>query len=628
MVNKCNWLLIITLFVTTFCAFGQDALTIKERLTKRYGAATFLSSHGGWWSISTKVGNNKFEGACSAKGDEIIPPIYDDVSFYGEYFKVKKGDKVAIRDLSNRELIPFKYNDINWYQIKEYEYCEVKLNEKVGVVDKNGREIIPCKYDVTHVYNLKDGYCQVELKGKVGIVNKLGVEIVPVQYSHVHYDEKQQMFNVSNGNVCGKDTNGYDLYAGSWGVIRLDGSTVIPCEYENGYLSYLFYIGEYIRVNKGGKTLPDGRVSGGKWGMVDKTGKVIIPCKYDGIGRFSEELCPVNMGGEYIANIFYDGYECTGGKWGYVDNANMVIIPIQYDDAKSFEDGAAMVSLNRETTLIQNPKKHKANIDNRIAGVKSEVDMNIPERPIQKENIFVFIYANENYNSNRCCIAALNDGNIVKEYCVRTLGIPERNINLYKDVTLGNLRTSMNRMKDLADAYEGDIKFLVYYSGLGLTDEKTSLPYLLPVDVSITNLSMTGYNLYKFYSELENLSSKSVFVIIDTSFNGTLRDGQSIVSGRGVAIKQGKKVPEGNVIVLTATSDSSENAFLSTDGRHGMMTYFLLKKIKETKGEVTYQELSDYVISEVKKNSLLKGKLQVPQIHFPYNSNMFNLKIR
>ena len=47
------------------------------------------------------------------------------------------------------------------------------------------------------------------------------------------------------------------------------------------------------------------------------------------------------------------------------------------------------------------------------------------------------------------------------------------------------------------------------------------------------------------------------------------------------------------------------------------MTYFLLKKLQETKGKVSLGELSDYVIKNVKRISLVEqGKSQIPTVDF------------
>ena len=43
--------------------------------------------------------------------------------------------------------------------------------------------------------------------------------------------------------------------------------------------------------------------------------------------------------------------------------------------------------------------------------------------------------------------------------------------------------------------------------------------------------------------------------------------------------------------------------------------YFLLKKLQQTKGSLTYKELADYLEYNVKKESGLSGKIQTPQVN-------------
>ena len=46
-----------------------------------------------------------------------------------------------------------------------------------------------------------------------------------------------------------------------------------------------------------------------------------------------------------------------------------------------------------------------------------------------------------------------------------------------------------------------------------------------------------------------------------------------------------------------------------------MFTYFLLKKLQETKGDISYDELSQYIKNNVEVNSINKnGTIQNPNI--------------
>ena len=56
------------------------------------------------------------------------------------------------------------------------------------------------------------------------------------------------------------------------------------------------------------------------------------------------------------------------------------------------------------------------------------------------------------------------------------------------------------------------------------------------------------------------------------------------------------------MFVLTAAS-GSETALPYAEKHHGLFTYFLLKKLQDTKGNVNLKELYDYVHDEVVRTS-------------------------
>ena len=605
--KKGLFLLLFVLIATM--GFAQEDKTITDKLKSKYHLACYHDSQGGWYSIRACSDGKTCSGACDLSGNEIVPPIYDDVFFRGDYYEVKLNGKVAIRDLNNRELLPFRYEDVSWHQIKDYGYCNVKQGGKVGVVDKQGNEIVKPKYDNVAIYNFKDSdYANVTLNGKTGVVDKQDKEIISCRYTYILYNAGQKMFDVCLGGTPDKDKFGL-IYNGQWGVFDKNGKNIIPCKYTNKSISYFFYVGDYARVCIGGTTLSDGKVRGGKWGIVDKTGNLIIPCQYDGIGTVSEGVVPINIGGNFEANQSYWDYICNGGKWGYIDLKGNILIEPKYDKANSFKDGVAQVSLSGQTTLIENPlAKGKAN----IAGLASDVDVNIPVTEAKNEETFAFIFANEHYDKFSVPFAG-NDGKIFKEYCTKTLGVPEKNIRFYENATIGNMRSVVNRIKEVADAYDGDARFIIYYSGQGITDDNTKIPYLLPVDASLNNLSATGYSMETLNSELSELSAKSVWFIVDACFDGTDKEGKMLVSARGVAVKQKNNRAEGNLILFSATS-GSETAYAYKEKNHGLFTYFLLKKLQETKGDITGKALVDYVTAEVKKQSVSNTNIQSPSV--------------
>ena len=242
---------------------------------------------------------------------------------------------------------------------------------------------------------------------------------------------------------------------------------------------------------------------------------------------------------------------------------------------------------------------------------KSDVDKDIPETDHLQKNTFALIIANENYQEVDQVPNAINDGQIFAEYCQKTLGIPEDNIRYVADATLNGIRRQLNWLTQVMEVHEGEARVIFYYAGHGIPDESSKSAYLLPVDGYGTDVS-TGYSLDKLYAELGSKPAKSVIVLLDACFSGANRDGKMLASARGVAIKAKQEIPQGNIVVFSA-AQGDQTAYPYKEKGHGLFTYYILKKLKETKGKISIGELADYVTTEVKKRSIIaNSKLQVP----------------
>lgn len=242
---------------------------------------------------------------------------------------------------------------------------------------------------------------------------------------------------------------------------------------------------------------------------------------------------------------------------------------------------------------------------------KSDVDQDIPIATQKEENTFALIIANENYQDVAKVENALNDGEIFAEYCGKTLGIPTSNITLVKDATYNNIKREINRLSQIASAYNGKARIIFYYAGHGIPDEATKDAFLLPIDGFGTDTS-TGYSLRELYSTLGSMPAQQVIVLLDACFSGTQRGDGMLASARGVAIKAKPNKIEGNMVVLSA-AQGDETAYPYQEEGHGLFTYFLLKKLKESCGNVSLGDLAEYVRDNVSKKSIVvNGKSQVP----------------
>lgn len=242
----------------------------------------------------------------------------------------------------------------------------------------------------------------------------------------------------------------------------------------------------------------------------------------------------------------------------------------------------------------------------------SDIDMEIPTTTIKNGSTFVVVISNEVYKEEAQVPYATNDGKSFAAYCKQTLGIPTSNIHYVENATLNEMKYHIKWLKQVTDVYGTNSKAIVYYAGHGIPDEKAKSAYLLPIDGYGMDVS-TGYKLEELYNTLSSLSAQSVTVFLDACFSGTKREGEMMMDARGVAIKTKSATPVGKLVVFSA-SQGDETAFAYSEKQHGMFTYFVLKKLQESKGNVTLGNLSDYVIEQVRKKTVLSGKIQTPTI--------------
>ena len=171
----------------------------------------------------------------------------------------------------------------------------------------------------------------------------------------------------------------------------------------------------------------------------------------------------------------------------------------------------------------------------------------------------------------------------------------------------------MRDIKEIASAFAGDIQVIFYYAGHGIPNEATKDAFLLPIDGDGMSTDAC-YSLKKLYGELGDLNARNTVVFLDACFSGSNRDGNMLASARGVALKPRKEAPKGNMIIFSAASDE-ETAFPYKEKGHGLFTYYLLKKLKESKGNVSLGELAEYIKTNVKQQSVVVNhKAQTPTV--------------
>ncbi len=210
------------------------------------------------------------------------------------------------------------------------------------------------------------------------------------------------------------------------------------------------------------------------------------------------------------------------------------------------------------------------------------------------------------------------------------MGIPEKNIRYVENATLNQIRSSIRWANERASAYGGEAKIVFYYTGHGVPDEKSTNSYLLPVD-GIANDTESAYSLDELFKQLGEMPAKQTLVLLDACFSGTSKEGNLILADtKGVAIKAKPAALKGNMIVLSA-AQGDETAFTYKKKKHSMFSYFLFKKLKETKGDITFNDLGNYINTNVRQHSISEmGKTQTPtlKVSESFLGDWKNVKIR
>lgn len=245
----------------------------------------------------------------------------------------------------------------------------------------------------------------------------------------------------------------------------------------------------------------------------------------------------------------------------------------------------------------------------------SEVNSGIPETGKNNTDYFALIIANEKYNDLIPTVPfAHNDGETFKEYCIKTFGIPERQIKVIEDATLNGIQGGVDWLAGVMQSWDRKGKAIVYYAGHGVPNVETNSAYLVPVDANPTRINQL-YSLKRLYETLGKVPCQSVTYFLDACFSGTKRNGQMLVEDtRGIVVRPKEELLKGNSVVFSA-ADGLQTAHSYKEQKHGLFTFYLLKHLKKSQGNITYGELFDAVKADVSKESSLDSKEQTPTVN-------------
>ena len=253
------------------------------------------------------------------------------------------------------------------------------------------------------------------------------------------------------------------------------------------------------------------------------------------------------------------------------------------------------------------------------ASLTSDVDKNIPVFGKKDSLKFALIIGNEDYSKYQLglstdanVIYARNDAMVFKEYLIKTLGFLEINVYLLLDATTGEMNQKIDLISKRANKAGNEAQLVFYYAGHGLPDESTKIPYIIPVDVNGTNLN-SAISLATILQKFGETGASRITIILDACFSGGGREA-GLLAARGVRFKPTENTLSGNMVLFSASS-GDQTALPFNGEHHGLYTYYLLKKMKETSGNISYKNLVDYLTKTVSSESLrINQKEQDPTV--------------
>ena len=356
-------------------------------------------------------------------------------------------------------------------------------------------------------------------------------------------------------------------------------------------------------------------ISGGTLFMLNILGMPFTSTKIDMDVSFNI----MNANGDVVDTYKYSTQKKSVLGFYYGKTADVVVVEATKEITKKFRDEVNAKSntliAKLEEGNAESPTYYAGRKSNSLAkkkAVQSAVDSNIPQSKKEADNTYALIIANEDYQFVDPVNFASHDGEVFKEYCIKTLGIPEKQVRYCSNASYGVISGGVDWLKYALNNFEGS-KAIVYYCGHGIPDEKTGDAYIVPVDGKGTNTA-TCYSLNKLYTTLAATKAVNVTYFMDACFTGANKEGSMLVAARGVAREAKKEKLDGNAVVFSASS-ADETAMTYLEKGHGLFTYFLLKKLQETSGDVTYDELAGYINKNVKKEAfLINEKPQTPVV--------------
>lgn len=338
-----------------------------------------------------------------------------------------------------------------------------------------------------------------------------------------------------------------------------------------------------------------------------------------------EQILFLNEGNNEIKLIAYnDGGEATSEVLSvtYMAPKPESIVEVIKEEIQPVAEKVEAIKIEAKQVEAKEEIKVEEKIEEKVQKpvVSAKTYQKVKPNPYR----FALIIGNEDYSTYQTGLEresnvafAINDATAFKEVAQNVLGVPSDNIIFLTNARAIEMDDAVRKLNPIIKALNGKAEIFFYYAGHGFPDEKTKEPYLIPVDVSGTNLRF-AVSLKELYQQLTEHPSARVTVFLDACFSGGARE-QGLVAARAVRVRPREDRLQGNLVVFTASS-GNESAHPYKEKEHGIFTFHLLEKIKDTGGELSYRELSEYLSEQVGVRSVMVNNMpQTPQTNVSFD---------
>jgi hypothetical protein len=232
-------------------------------------------------------------------------------------------------------------------------------------------------------------------------------------------------------------------------------------------------------------------------------------------------------------------------------------------------------------------------------------------------NAYAVIVGIEHYEGLPAASGARRDAERFALMATLTLGVAAEHAHIAFDgkATKGGIERDIEWARSNVPK-GGRVYF--YFSGHGSPDATSGSAYLLPSDGDPKFLKQSALLVKDVVATLADSGAKDVLVTLDSCFSGA--GGRSVLPPGARPLVRVREVDaSANVAVFTAAS-GAEISGPASDGSSGLFSSYVVQGVgrgmadANGDGQVSLQELSDWVTPRVRRDALKDGRSQTPHL--------------